>query len=111
MTQVVQRLSTGSSAKPLAIPSSRISRARLVAPDGVADDAVRELEREASGVVLRRLLHQREQLVVAAGERADHEELAGEEREGVGRTDLHTELEGSRSRSPRLRRGGPPSSP
>ena len=65
----------------------------FVAPDGGADDAVRELEREGRGVVLRRLLHQWEELVVAAGERADHEQLAGEEREGVGRTDLHTELE------------------
>ena len=52
----------------------------------------------ASGVVLRRLLHQWEELVVAAGERADHEELGGEEREGVGRTDLHAELECRRRR-------------
>ena len=52
-----------------------------------------ELEREARGVVLRRLLHQWEELVMAAGERSDHEPLAREEREGVGRPNLYAELE------------------
>ena len=111
MTQVVQMLSTGSSAKPLAIPSSRISRAVWSRPTAVQMMPYASLNAMASGVVLRRLLHQWEELVMAAGERADHEQLAGEEREGVGRADLHAELECLPSPPPRPRRAGPPSSP
>ena len=61
--------------------------------DRGADDAVCEILNTMPGLSRRGLFDEREQLFVAAGERADDEDLAREEGEGVGLADLHAEVE------------------
>ncbi len=68
----------------------------LDVPGGAADDGVREPHRQHLGVVLHPLLDERQQICMPTRERADHEDLAYEDRERIGFQDLLSGLEGRR---------------
>ena len=93
MTEVIQKLSMASSAKPSlhTLVQNLASGVGLTHRD--ADDPVRQLEGEHGGVLASCLFHQREQLCVSAGEGTQHEELRGVHGKRIRGANLQAEVE------------------